>query len=265
MDPKYSSFRKGVIDELNRMRTSPKDYASEIRIYKQYFKGKVLRLPGSSVGISTNEGPEAYEEAAQFLDNVQPVEPLKYNPGLAHIAQDLLTEIQKLGDDLDKTDSINVDKIIDKYGRFNGNFTRSMDFGSKDPKMVLINLIVSDGDKARGQRDTIFSTNLKEIGVSTGPQTTYGQCTIIVESTKFTTKKEVSDPETQTLEQKIRNPTPSQINNDDDDLELPPGVKSIDKSEKIVIENGKKKKITKLVKHMEDGSTETETTKESLE
>lgn len=54
-------------------------------------------------------------------------------------------------------------------------------------------------------------------------------------------------------------------NDDDDDFDLPPGVKSVDKSEKIVIENGKKKKVIKIVKHMEDGSTETEINKETID
>ena len=47
--------------------------------------------------------------------------------------------------------------------------------------------------------------------------------------------------------------------------ELPKGVASINKTEKIIMENGFKKKITKIVKIMEDGSKQIETTKEVVD
>ena len=47
--------------------------------------------------------------------------------------------------------------------------------------------------------------------------------------------------------------------------QLPPGVASLDKTEKIIMENGCKKKITKIVKVMEDGSKQIETTKEVVD
>ena len=47
--------------------------------------------------------------------------------------------------------------------------------------------------------------------------------------------------------------------------DLPLGVASINKTEKIVVENGDKKKVTKIIKVMEDGSQRIETIKEILE
>ena len=47
--------------------------------------------------------------------------------------------------------------------------------------------------------------------------------------------------------------------------ELPPGVASINKTEKIIVENGDKKKVTRIIKEMEDGSKQIETIKEILE
>ena len=52
------------------------------------------------------------------------------------------------------------------------------------------------------------------------------------------------------------------INGKDD---LPFGVASINKTEKIVVENGDKKKVTKIIKIMEDGSQQIETVKEILD
>ena len=49
------------------------------------------------------------------------------------------------------------------------------------------------------------------------------------------------------------------------DEELPPGVASINKTEKVVIENGVKKRVTRVVKVMDDGAKQIETTKEVLD
>lgn len=273
IDPKR--FSKEVIEYFNMVRSEPKKFASIIREYKQYFKGKVLRVPKSKVGIMTKEGADAFEEAAQFLDSVKPIGTCQYNVGLTHVAKEVVEAAEKT-DDPNSLDELDMDAIFEKYGRFTGAFSRAMDFGSKDSTMVIINLVVSDGDKSRGQREGIFNSELKEIGVWTGKEKTYGQCTSIATATKFTTNSNVDDiyageskeapqkKQLQTLDQKLKSgKKPQQVEEGDD--ELPPGVKSIDRTEKIVVENGKKKKITKIVRHMEDGSTETETEKETIE
>ena len=268
-------FSKEVIEYFNMVRSNPKKFASIIREYKQYFKGKVLRVPNSKVGIMTKEGADAFEEAAKYLDSVKAINTVKYNVGLTHVAKEVVDAAAKT-DDINSLDELDMDAIFEKYGKFVGAFSRAMDFGSKDSKMVIINLIVCDGDSSRGQREGIFNSELKEIGVWTGKEKTYGQCTSIATATKFTTNSNVDDiyageseeapqkKQLQTLNQKLKSgKKPQQVEEGDD--ELPPGVKSIDRTEKIVVENGKKKKITKIVRHMEDGSTETETEKETIE
>ena len=265
-------FSKEVIEYFNMVRSNPKKFASIIREYKQYFKGKVLRVPNSKVGIMTKEGADAFEEAAKYLDSVKAINTVKYNVGLTHVAKEVVDAAAKT-DDINSLDELDMDAIFEKYGKFVGAFSRAMDFGSKDPKMVIINLIVCDGDSSRGQREGIFNSELKEIGVWTGKEKTYGQCTSIATATKFTTNSNVDDiyaeesegqkKQLKTLNQKLKSgKKPQQV---EEDEELPPGVKSIDRTEKIVVENGKKKKITKIVRHMEDGSTDTETEKESIE
>ena len=46
-------FSLEVIEYFNMARTNPKKFAEIIKEIKTYFKGKILRLPGSSVGIMT--------------------------------------------------------------------------------------------------------------------------------------------------------------------------------------------------------------------
>ena len=49
------------------------------------------------------------------------------------------------------------------------------------------------------------------------------------------------------------------------DEELPPGVVSMNQSEKEIIENGVKKRITRIVKVMDDGSKQIETFKKVVD
>ena len=179
-----------VIAEINDLRTNPKGYGGKIEQYSTYFddkSGKILRVPGSNVGIKTSEGREGYLEAANFLrDEAQPVEAFEESRGLTAIAQEFLDTVVKM--DPSRVGEISMDEIIARHGEFNGNFSRAMEFGANTSEQVVINLVVSDGDKARGQRDSLLNANLKKIGVATGKHDTYRTCTVIVSCTQFTEK-----------------------------------------------------------------------------
>ena len=203
-----------------------------------------------------------------------------------------------------------MEEIINKYGSFGGSFSRAMDFGGETPEQALVNLIVSDGDTSRGQRESLLSTEIKRIGVANGEHETYRHCTAIVTCTEFENevddddnglleventnkfqrnkdnddeedsrrkkeepKERREEPKKQVLQNKEREPREEKKYNspqkeeqeEEGEEELPPGVASINKTEKIVMENGRKKRITKIIKIMEDGSKQVETSKEVVE
>ena len=179
-----------VIAEINELRTNPKGYGGKIEQYSTYFddkSGKILRVPGSNVGIKTSEGRDGYLEAANFLrDEAEPVEAFQESRGLTAIAQEFLDAVVKM--EPSRVGEISMDEIINRHGEFNGNFSRAMEFGANTSEQVVINLVVSDGDKSRGQRDSLLNANLKKIGVATGKHDTYRTCTVIVSCTQFTEK-----------------------------------------------------------------------------
>jgi hypothetical protein len=286
------SFEEDLVNEINEFRTNPREYAKKINKYVSYFKGKILKIPGSNAGIRTEEGAAAYTEAVDFLSKQEGVEPLEPSKGLGRIADDFLKEVQKV--DPSELGDIDIDEIIERYGAFSGNLSRAMDFGGETPELVLINLVVSDGDPSRGQRESLLSTDLKKVGVATGKHDSYRYCTVIVSCTKFTNKVDSNDsgfigggtsytvpqpkkPEHKTnegqgktmkprkIKQKPPEPEPEPQKDDIEDDDIPPeGVKSETRSEKIVVEKGKKKRIIKITRIMEDGSKETETIKEAV-
>lgn len=267
------SFEEDLVNEINEFRTNPKEYAKKINKYVSYFKGKILKIPGSNAGIRTEEGAAAYTEAVDFLSKQEGVEPLEPSKGLGRIADDFLKEVQKV--DPSELGDIDIDEIIERYGAFSGNLSRAMDFGGETPELVLINLVVSDGDPSRGQRESLLSTDLKKVGVATGKHDSYRYCTVIVSCTKFTNKVDSNDsgfigggtsytvpqpkkPEHKTnegqgktmkprkIKQKPPEPEPEPQKDDIEDDDIPPeGVKSETRSEKIVVEKGKKKELLK--------------------
>ena len=289
-----SDFNEDLITEINLLRTNPKKYAKTISKYMNYFKGKLLCLPESNAGIQTEEGVEAFKEAVDFLNKQPKIEPLKPSKGLCRIAEDFISIYQKP----DSGDLANKDmeEIINKYGSFAGSFSRAMDFGGETPEMAIINLVVSDGDASRGQRESLLSTEIKKIGVANGKHDTYRHCSAIITCTEFentfdkddngllTEVKPTNIKKNESIKEDYRSKRELKENNydkknevkdkkhDNDNKnqsdgkeELPPGVASINKTEKVIVEDGDKKKVIKIIKVMEDGSKQIETVKEIVE
>jgi uncharacterized protein YkwD len=359
-------FRLRVIDEINFVRRNPQSYAEKIRKFATYFKGKILKIP-ETTPIMTSEGAKAFEEAAFYLDNLDSLPNLKYCPGLAHSAHEALLDIQKY-EDINELDILNIDAYLSKHGKVVGHFAQAVDFGSSSPELVVINLLVDDGDNSRGNRMNILDPKFKLIGVSTGNHLVYHNCTVLMYASHFfnnnespgelsdenyeSEEEEVIETQTKTVEVKttqstsknknisnmpennklnvlrrssldkkyeefheesgdyvksITNISGKNKNNkddtksltrqlidmklkekyheaemveegkkilisenkkksnlSDDDFDLPEGVLKIEKSEKIVVESGIKKKVVKVIKHMEDGTVETEIYKEKI-
>lgn len=292
-----SDFNEDLIMEINLLRTNPKKYAKTISKYMNYFKGKLLCLPESNAGIQTEEGVEAFKEAVDFLNKQPKIEPLKPSKGLCRIAEDFISIYQKpeSGDLANK----DMEEIINKYGSFAGSFSRAMDFGGETPEMAIINLVVSDGDPSRGQRESLLSTEIKRIGVANGKHDTYRHCSAIITCTEFEntfdkddnglltevkptnikknenikedyrSNKELRennyDKKNELKDKKDKKQNKDNKNQSDGKEELPPGVASINKTEKIIVEDGEKKKVIKIIKVMEDGSKQIETVKEIVE
>ena len=269
------SFQEQLVKEINELRTNPKEYAKKLEKYAGYFKGKALHIPGTNVGVRTEEGAEAYKEAADFLSKAQPVPALEPSIGLGKIAKDYLEEVQKA--DPKDLNNITFDQFIDKYGRIEGSVNREASLGDETPEQIVTSLAASDGDTTRGHRDCLLDTNFKRIGAANGTHPVYRFCTIIFFCTKFTSKDdsndvgffngsgsaptEVKKEEGQTLKPKkvvLKQQPQEQPKQEAKDEEEDSEVVSEKRTVKIVEENGKKKKMIKVVKTLKDGSKEVE-------
>jgi len=186
------SFLKELVQEINSVRTNPKDYVEKIERYKSYFVGKILKVPNSKINIQTKEGPDAYEECANFLKTAEPICELIPSKALTKMSNELLEVVKK---DPGELGSVDMNALIEKYGSFAGNFNRVMECGGATPEQVVINLLVSDGEKTRGQRDALLSKSLKRVGVASGEHDIYRTATMILFCTKFDNKVDPDDTE----------------------------------------------------------------------
>jgi hypothetical protein len=274
------SFEEQLVNEINEFRTNPKAYAKKVEKYISYFKGKTMIIPGSKAGMKTEEGAEPFKEAVDVLSKTEPVEPLEPSKGLERIAKDFLAEVLKV--DPNELNNINVDDIMQKYGSFLGSMNREVDMGNETPEQVVMSLIASDGDQTRSHRECLLSTDLKKIGVANGKHPTYRHCTIIFFCTKFTNNVDKDDhgyingSSTVTGEKKVEGQTlkPKKVvlnkpkeepkkeepQNDNKGI-MRNDVVSEQIKEKIVEENGKKLKISRIIRTLKDGSKEIDTIK----
>lgn len=267
------SFEEQLIDLINEFRKNPPGFAPTIKKYIDYFKDdKVIKIPGNKP-IRTEEGRAAYIEAVDFVSKQKGVEPLELSKGLEQACADFMKKAENF--DPEAIENIDIEEIVQKYGNFDGSLSRIMDFGSKDPEQVLINFIVCDGDPSRDNRESLLSTEFKKIGVANDNHSTYGSCTLIVTCTEFKDNDNVisnnnKNNEQKTNKQKLnaneKKPKVEQPDNNEENDDVPPeGVVSESRSEKIVMEKGRKMRVVKIVRILADGSKDTETIKEPVE
>ena len=176
-------FAQKVIEEVNKIRLNPKTYSNKIRGYLSCFQGNILRIP-KQPGLMTTEGPTAYKEAADFLLSLPKLQPLNPDSALTSAAQEMATELGHC-QEFEQMDSINREEILDKYGRYEGQFGESTDFGSLSPEMVVVNLLVDDGNKSRSNRKMLFKETYRKIGCGCVPHNTFKSVTVIMYATNF--------------------------------------------------------------------------------
>ena len=183
-----------LIYEINKVRNNPSSYSEIISKNKSNFNGLIFKTPNSKYSDKTKEGVAAYEEAEKFLktcpENQNELIP---SVGLCRIAQDFLKEFNDNGIDINKVDNIDIKKIIDKYGQCSGNLCKLISCGGDELESVVTYLIVCDGDQNREQRNKLFDTSFKKIGVAHGEHPIYRYVSIFILSTDFDNKNDQND------------------------------------------------------------------------
>ena len=185
------SFEKALLEEVNAFRRNPAGYADKLEKAKGYFKdNNIWKHPKSKVAIQTQEGPKAFDDAIEFLFRKTTMSAPELDPskGLNKIAHEFLEEFQK-----DAQANVPLEPVIKKYGTFSGNFRRFVQFGGANAEMVVMSLLVSDGEPNRENRESLLLQDLSKIGVAYGTHEAMRHCSVIVVATKFTNTVDPDD------------------------------------------------------------------------
>jgi uncharacterized protein YkwD len=174
-----SPLEKAVVREINMARTNPKGYASFLEKWKQYYLGKLLKLPGETT-VVTREGVTAVNEAIRSICSMNPVLPLSPSKGMSLAAKDHVKDQGSSGSTQHKgSDGSQPWDRVNRYGTWQKTIGENISYGSDKARHIVIGLIVDDGVPGRGHRINIFNPDFHVIGVAFGYHATYRTICVI--------------------------------------------------------------------------------------
>lgn len=160
-----------LYNTINDIRKNPSKYKNILSQHLSYINNlnNEFNLPNKPK-IILKEGAKAFNEAISFLETVKPITSLRINFRLVMFAQYVLENRLK---GQNKMDLCIYNEQFKKYGSFDLieeivfsdsflNYTDNYD------EIVIINLLVCDGDPKRRFRNAIFSKEYNEIGLAVG-------------------------------------------------------------------------------------------------
>ncbi|WP_084580619.1 CAP domain-containing protein [Sphingomonas azotifigens] len=161
-----------VLAKINAARADPRRYAEELRVYRGYFDGNIVYLPGDYDGLLTREGTAAVDEAIAFLEQQAAMPPLTVAPILAQTALDFSREQGSLGAAGHR--AADGSGPGDRVKRHGGDIYvgEAIAFGSSDAEQVVRQMIIDDGVADRGHRRLLFNPRLRFVGIGCAPHRT---------------------------------------------------------------------------------------------
>ena len=186
---------QAVVREIAKIRLFPREYAKYLRALGARFEGTLWRLR-DHVPIRTNEGRSAVLEAAEFLENVQPIPGvIGYSEGLHRAAREHV---------LDQGPSGQTGHVGTQGSRFNERIGRQgqqgswigevINYGEETPRMTVIQLVIDDGVPDRGHRKNLFNPSFKVAGAAIGYHKGYGSMTVVDMADEFTETPQTAQP-----------------------------------------------------------------------
>jgi len=178
---------RAVVQEIAKIRKFPREYARYLRSLGTHFEGTLWRLR-EHIPIRTEEGRAAVEEAAAFLEQVEPnPEPIAFSEGLHMAARGHVLDQGRTGD----TGHVGVNgstmrQRIEAFGKWGGLIGEVIMYGDETPRMTVIQLVIDDGVPDRGHRHNLFNRQFRVAGAAIGNHKEYGAMTAVDLAGTFT-------------------------------------------------------------------------------
>ena len=156
----YDNYSKYLLEQINKIRTDPQSYIGIIVDAKNnIIRDKHGRLIyNGKVKIALTDGEAAFNNAINFLKNIQPMNKLEYNPYITVELPQTENEL-KYKNDL----TLKIENMINN-GISVKSYWRDV---IKDPEISFLMMIVDDnGIKSGMRRKDLLDPNMKYIGIS---------------------------------------------------------------------------------------------------
>jgi uncharacterized protein YkwD len=164
-------LERGIFDEINRLRASPSDYASLV---------KKWRIPDET-SFSNEDGVRVLDEAVSELQAIRLDRgELILSRGLSRSAADHVRDSGGRGlVGHTGPDGSSFQARIERYGAWSGSSAENIAYGLKDPRELVIALLVDYGVKDRGHRKNLLNPFWHYVGIACGPHTVFGTMCVI--------------------------------------------------------------------------------------
>ena len=253
----YEELEKEIFQLHNELRLNPQSFIPKLKESLNHFREKIYHKPGEDP-IQTYEGPQAIEEAIEFLKSQKSVGKLEYDKNISLACKDHVQDIGSKGMTTHEgSDGKNISDRIEKYCEWDGATAENLDFVFKKAENIILNLLIDDGVKERNQRNNLFYPEFKYIGVGVGPHKDYGICAVIGYAMDVrplgSEPKNVADFIQEYIKntmnrQKIKNPF------QEDEPDAPDNTVSLKIVKGTKLIGGKPKKITKKIFSLDNGA-----------
>lgn len=168
-------------------RTNPKAVASELESLRANYDGVLFKFPNGRA-TKTVEGVAALNNAISFLNKTQPVRAFtSISEGLSKAAFDLVQDNGSkglVGNSLSNGTSAQQRWV--SYGQWKGKIGENIFFSIDDPRQIVYQWIIDDGNANRANRATMLNDAFTVVGIAHGPHSNYNSMCVATFALSFT-------------------------------------------------------------------------------
>lgn len=170
----FHEFIESIYEEINLLRSDPKEFAKKIAEEFQNYKGNNARHRPGTVPVLTREGIKAVKEAYQELENLDNLPFLRRSEGLASAALSHCNDTGPLGivGHIGSKETT-LQQRIERNGKWTESIAEALDYGSVSGFEVVMSLLVDDGLTTRPHRKALLNPNYTVIGVGASPHSEF--------------------------------------------------------------------------------------------
>ena len=168
-----------LLAELNTARANPVGYMRGLEQYRGYFHANLLRYPGMSADIETEEGVKVVDETIAYLRHQAALGQIQPSALLQAAAAEHVADQQRTGAEGHVgSDGSSPGLRVKRLG--GGVYVAEViSYGSIDAADAMRQLIVDDGVADRGHRSIVYSGELRFAGAACGPHPRYRTMCVI--------------------------------------------------------------------------------------